>query len=71
MAFHHIIYAMAFHHIYKEKSLDHEIKVTLTCIYFEVSHHSHGTNIQGMTILLSNSHRAISHNHWTMKYGSQ
>ena len=31
---------------------------------------SHGTNIQGMTFLLSNCHRDIMHNHWTMKYGS-
>ena len=54
---------------YKAKSLDHEIQVTVTYIYFEVKH--------GVILIIpndgvhtSNSLQDIRQNNWTMKYRS-
>ena len=53
---------------YKTKSLDHEIKVTVTYIYFEVKRHT--DSYSQSIVYTSNCLQDIRQNHWTVKYRS-
>ena len=55
---------------YKGYSIDHEIWVTITYLYIEVTLHITWNYYSRYDISLSNSLRDIRHNHWTMKYRS-